>query len=82
MSCTVRHLREQLTNVKAELDAERRKRKILEEELEQIRREGNPVVEEKITKIKIMVFNQNPMDDDEETIERIKKQRFWDPPKS
>ena len=79
-----RHLREalrvhkdQLRDVKEDLNQERIKRKKLEEELiqknaelEQVRSEKNSAIVDKNIKIKIVLSNQNPLDED------MKKQMF------
>ena len=78
------HLREalrvhkdQLRDVKEDLNQERIKRKKLEEELiqknaelEQVRSEKNSAIVDKNIKIKIVLSNQNPLDED------MKKQMF------
>ena len=73
--------KDQLRDVKEDLNQERIKRQRLEEELkeknaelEQVRSERIPATVDKNTKIKILISNQNPLDEDNKRkmIENIK----------
>ena len=73
--------KDQLRDVKEDLNQERIKRQRLEEELkeknaelEQVRSERIPAIVDKNTKIKIVLSNQNPLDEDNKRkmIENIK----------
>ena len=73
--------KDQLRDVKEDLNQERIKRQRLEEELkeknaelEQVRSERIPAIVDKNTKIKILISNQNPLDEDNKRkmIENIK----------